>query len=167
MIRLYELECSQRHVGIWDPNGWPPQICDPFKSWALCSYGQRPRSRMKLYGFTRCEVLPMPHRRWWQGTVATAHFLQQYLGIGVEERWCMGFYHDSLDKLLTVTGVFCLVLLFVGLCLCISWPWFALFRLKHLIVSAQVPKVCSWFGFHKVQECPAWACCHISQRGIA
>ena len=154
-----------RGMLVCDPNCWPPIFAIPS---SLEPYAVMVSAPDPGWSFTRCEVLPMPHRRWWQGTVATAHFLQHYLGMKVEERWCMGMSMTALTNYQLVAGFFlCLVLLFVGLCLCISLPWFALFRLKHLIVSAQVPKVCSWFGFHKVQECPARACCHISQRGIA
>lgn len=98
------------------------QICDPFKSWALCSYGRRPWSRMKLY-------------KVWSVTHATPKVVAGNCGnspFSPARPWNRGWRmhgdeHDSLDKLPTVAAVFCLVLLFVGLCLFTSWPWFALF----------------------------------------
>ena len=78
-----------------DPNCWPPKSAIPssLEPYALMVSAPDPG-----WSFTRCEVLPMPHQRWWQGTVATAHFLQHYLGMKVEERWCMGTSMTALTN---------------------------------------------------------------------
>lgn len=84
-----------------------PQICDPFKSWALWSV---PWSRMKLY-------------KVWSVTHATPKVVAGNCGnspfspaLPWNEGWrklMHGDEHVSLDKLPTVAGVFCW---------CISWP---------------------------------------------
>ena len=153
MIRLYELECSQRHVGmaiqiVDPPNLRSLQVLSPMHLWSAPLIQDEALQGVKCYP---CHTKGGGRELWQQPIFSSTTLEWRLKNV---DAWGRAWQPWQITN---CRRCFLLVYILTN----------ALFWLKHLIVSAQVPKVCSWFGFHKVQECPARACCHISQRGIA